>query len=82
MKALLEYAREGDQFFCYRIDRLGRSLVDVVNTVNQMTEMGSQLYLIVDGVDPSSAAGRLQLHLFATLAEYERELINERVRSA
>lgn len=36
---------------------------------------------IVDGVDPSTAQGRLQLHLFATLAEYERELINERVRA-
>ncbi|WP_071067489.1 recombinase family protein [Arthrobacter sp. FB24] len=45
----------------YRIDRLGRSLLD--------------------GIDPSTASGRLQLGLFATLAEYERELINERVRA-
>lgn len=81
MSALLDYAREGDEILVWRIDRLGRSLVDVVNTVNEMTEKGIMLRSIVDGVDPSTAQGRLQLHLFATLAEYERELINERVRA-
>lgn len=65
----------------YRIDRLGRSLIDVLNTVAEMQENGIGLRSIVDGIDPSTASGRLQLGLFATLAEYERELINERVRA-
>lgn len=77
---LLKYARDGDQVYCWRIDRLGRSLIDVLNTVNAMTTRGIALYSLVDGVDPSTPGGRLQLGLFATLAEYERELINERVR--
>lgn len=77
---LLKYARDGDQVFCWRIDRLGRSLIDVLNTVDEMTKRGIGLHSLVDGVDPSTASGRLQLGLFATLAEYERELINERVR--
>lgn len=81
MAELLNYAREGDEIYCWRIDRLGRSLVDVVTTVQDITERGVSLYSIMDGVDPSTAHGRLQLGLFATLAEYERELINERVRA-
>lgn len=81
MSELLKYAREGDQLYVWRIDRLGRSLVDVVNTVNEIQAQGVSLYSIMDGVDPSTAHGRLQLALFASLAEYERELINERVRA-
>jgi DNA invertase Pin-like site-specific DNA recombinase len=81
MVKLLDYARDGDEIFCWRIDRLGRSLVDVINTVNEITSRGIRLHSIMDGVDPSTAHGRLQLALFASLAEYERELINERVRA-
>ncbi|MET4144333.1 recombinase family protein [Arthrobacter sp. UYCo732] len=77
---LLKYARDGDQVYCWRIDRLGRSLIDVLNTVDEMTKRGIALHSLIDGVDPSTPSGRLQLGLFATLAEYERELINERVR--
>jgi DNA invertase Pin-like site-specific DNA recombinase len=77
---LLRYARDGDQVYCWRIDRLGRSLIDVLNTVDGMTKKGIALYSLIDNVDPSTPSGRLQLGLFATLAEYERELINERVR--
>jgi DNA invertase Pin-like site-specific DNA recombinase len=81
MAKLLDYARDGDEIFVWRIDRLGRSLVDVINTVNEITASGIRLYSIMDGVDPSTAHGRLQLALFASLAEYERELINERVKA-
>lgn len=81
LSKLLGYARDGDTVLVYRIDRLGRSLIDVLNTVNEMQGRGIGLKSLVDGIDPSSASGRLQLGLFATLAEYERELINERVRA-
>ncbi|WP_253905201.1 recombinase family protein [Arthrobacter sp. H14] len=80
MKDLLKYARGGDEIIVWRIDRLGRSLIDVLNTVHEMTSRDIGLRSLIDGVDPSSAQGRLQLGLLATLAEYERELINERVR--
>lgn len=81
LSALLSFARKGDTVIVYRIDRLGRSLIDVLNTVSEMQERGIGLRSLVDGIDPSTAAGRLQLGLFATLAEYERELIKERVRA-
>jgi DNA invertase Pin-like site-specific DNA recombinase len=81
LSALLAFARDGDTVIVYRIDRLGRSLIDVLNTVAEMQERGIGLRSLVDGIDPSTAGGRLQLGLFATLAEYERELINERVRA-
>lgn len=81
LSALLSYARRDDTVLVYRIDRLGRSLIDVLNTVAEMQERGIGLRSLVDGIDPSAASGRLQLGLFATLAEYERELINERVRA-
>lgn len=81
LSALLAFAREGDTVLVYRIDRLGRSLIDVLNTVAEMRERGIGLRSLVDGIDPSTPSGRFQLGLFATLAEYERELINERVRA-
>lgn len=81
LQKLLGYARDGDTCLAYRIDRLGRSLIDVLNTVEEMQKRGIALRSLVDGIDPSTPTGRLQLGLFATLAEYERELINERVRA-
>lgn len=81
MTKLLDYAREGDEIYVWRVDRLGRSLVDVINTVNEIISRDIRLHSIMDGVDPSTSHGRLQLALFASLAQYERELINERVRA-
>jgi DNA invertase Pin-like site-specific DNA recombinase len=52
MVRLLDYARDGDEIYCWRIDRLGRFLVDVVNTVQEITDRGIKLHSIMDGVDP------------------------------
>jgi DNA invertase Pin-like site-specific DNA recombinase len=81
MKKLLEYAEQGDTLVVWRIDRLGRSLIDVLNTVKLLRERGVQVRSIADGIDPATATGRLMLNMLATLAEYERELIVERVRA-
>ncbi|PPH53832.1 recombinase family protein [Rathayibacter sp. AY1E2] len=81
MKKLLEYAEDGDTVVVWRVDRLGRSLIDVLNTVNLLRERGVQVRSISDGIDPSTSAGRLMLNMLATLAEYERELIVERVNA-
>ena len=79
MKALLSYAKPGDSVVVWRIDRLGRSLIDVLNTVNLLRERNIQLRSVSDGIDPATPTGRLMLNMLATLAEYERELIVERV---
>jgi hypothetical protein len=65
----------------WRVDRLGRSLIDVLNTVNLLRERGVQVRSISDGIDPATSTGRLMLNMLATLAEYERELIVERVNA-
>lgn len=81
MKKLLEHATEGDTIVVWRIDRLRRSLLDVLSTVGRLREQGIQVRSISDGIDPATATGRLMLNMLATLAEYERELIVERVRA-
>lgn len=81
MKKLLDYVEPGDTVVVWRIDRLGRSLIDVLNTVNLLRERGVQLRSVSDGIDPATTSGRLMLNMLATLAEYERELIVERVNA-
>ena len=81
MQKLLAYAESGDTVVVWRIDRLGRSLVDVLNTVNTLRDAGIGVRSISDGIDPATTTGRLMLNMLATLAEYERELIVERVNA-
>ncbi|MCT2141289.1 recombinase family protein [Dietzia cinnamea] len=81
MKRLLDYAESGDTVVVWRIDRLGRSLIDVLNTVNLMRDKGVKIKSLSDGIDPETTSGRLMLGMLATLAEYERELITERVNA-
>lgn len=79
MKKLLAYAEPGDTVVVWRVDRLGRSLIDVLNTVNLLRDRNIQVKSVSDGIDPATSTGRLMLNMLATLAEYERELIVERV---
>ncbi|WIB26724.1 recombinase family protein [Curtobacterium sp. MCSS17_015] len=79
MGRLLEHAAAGDTVVVWRVDRLGRSLVDVLSTVAMLGERGIGVRSVSDGIDPATSTGRLMLNLMATLAEYERELIVERV---
>lgn len=81
MSKLLEYAETGDTVIVWRIDRLGRSLIDVLNTVELLRGRGIHVRSLLDGIDPATSTGRLMLHMLATLAEYERELIVERVNA-
>lgn len=80
LAAVLEYARPGDTLVVWRLDRLGRSLRELVDLVEQLRRREVALRSLRDGIttETKSAAGRLQLHLFAALAEHERDLIQER----
>lgn len=66
MQKLVEYGEEGDTVVVWRIDRLGRSLIDVLNTVNGLHQAGVNVQSLSDGIDPSTRTGRMML---ATLAE-------------
>jgi len=78
---LSEYARDGDVVVVWRIDRLGRSLIDVLQTVAALQARGIGVRSIQDWIDPTTPGGRLMLGMLATLAEYERELIRERANA-
>lgn len=54
MKALMDCAREEDDVYFWRLDRIGRSVIDVLNTVNDFTSHGVRLHSIMDNLDPTS----------------------------
>ena len=79
--ALDERLEDGDELVVWRIDRIGRSMIDVITTVSDLTDRGVRVRSLTDRIDPSTREGRLMLNLMATFAEYERELIQERVQA-
>ena len=80
LEAALAYLRPGDTFVVYKFDRIGRSLKDLLNIVSSIHERGIQIQSLKDNIDTSSTSGKLMMNIFASLAEFERDLINERVR--
>jgi DNA invertase Pin-like site-specific DNA recombinase len=77
----LRALREGDTLVVWRLDRLGRSLPNLVQIVGQLQDRGVAFESISEKIDTSSAAGKLIFHLFASLAEFERNLIRERTNA-
>jgi DNA invertase Pin-like site-specific DNA recombinase len=78
LAALLDYVREDDTVVVWKLDRLGRDLAHILKTVKAMTERGVTLVSVTDGIDSSTAAGRMMIGVLGSLAEYERELMKER----
>lgn len=73
--------REGDTLVVWRLDRLGRSLSDLVKTVADLELCGVHFESLTEQIETGSAAGKLQFHVFAALAEFERGLIRERTHA-
>ena len=78
LEACLDYVRAGDTLVVWRLDRLGRSLRHLVEVVAQLEQRHVAFESLRESIDTTTAGGKLQLHLFAALAEFERELIRER----
>jgi DNA invertase Pin-like site-specific DNA recombinase len=78
--ALLDYARPGDTICVVRLDRLGRSLRQLLETVEDFKRRGFGLMSLEEKLDTSSAAGELVFHVFGAIAHFERRLISERTR--
>jgi len=74
----LDALREGDALVVWKLDRIGRSLAHVVELVGALQKRGVGLKVLTGGIDTTSAAGRLVFGIFATLSEFERDLILER----
>lgn len=81
LDALLAEARSGDRITVWKFDRVGRSLSHFVQIIATLNERGVAFRSVTEGVDTSTAAGRMVAHTIAAMAEYERELIRERTRA-
>ena len=75
---LLAGLREGDTLVIWRLDRLGRSMAEVLQIVDDLNGRGVNLVSLTDGVDATTPTGRLLLGVLVAAAEYERNLISER----
>jgi DNA invertase Pin-like site-specific DNA recombinase len=75
---LMTYVREGDTVVVWKLDRLGRNTLHILETVKALTDRGVTLVSVTDGIDSSTAAGRMMIGVLGSLAEYERELTKER----
>jgi len=78
---LLSRLRSGDTVYIYKLDRLGRSLKHLLHVVGDLQQRGVGLVSLTDAINTTSAQGRLVFNLFASLAEFERELIRERTHA-
>jgi DNA invertase Pin-like site-specific DNA recombinase len=74
----LDHLRPGDTLVVWRLDRLGRSLRHLIETVRQLEERGVAFKSLTEAIDTSTPGGKLVFHIFGALAEFERELIKER----
>jgi DNA invertase Pin-like site-specific DNA recombinase len=80
LTTLLDYARHGDVLCVVRLDRLGRSLRELLETVEMLKKRGIALMSLEERIDTTSAAGELIFHVFGAIAHFERRLIAERTR--
>ncbi len=78
LQAALEFIKPGDTLVVWRLDRLGRSLKHLIETVSQLEERGIDLRSLHEALDTKTAGGRLIFQIFGALAEFEHNLICER----
>lgn len=83
LKAALDYARDhtGDVLVVWKLDRLARSLSQLIETADALQRRGIDLRSLTEAIDTGSAGGRLVFHLFGAMAEFERGLIRERTQA-
>lgn len=80
LNALIDYARAGDTIAVVRLDRLGRSLNELLAIIEKLKARGIALLSLEEKIDTSSAAGELVFHVFGAIAHFERRLIAERTK--
>jgi DNA invertase Pin-like site-specific DNA recombinase len=78
LNSAIEYARKGDIIVVWKLDRLGRSIGDLINIINELNQKEVGFKTITGDIDTTTSGGKLIFHIFAALAEFEKELIKER----
>ncbi len=81
LKAAIDYMRDGDVLVVWKLDRLGRSLSHLIETVTALEKRGVGFRSITEAIDTTTPGGRLVFHLFGALGQFERDLIQERTRA-
>ena len=81
MKAALDYMRTGDTLVVWKLDRLARSMKQLIETVEMLEGQGIGFRSLTEAIDTTTAGGKLVFHIFGALAEFERSIIRERTRA-
>lgn len=81
LQKLMTQIRASDVVVVWKLDRLARSLKDLVSLVNEMQGKGAELQSLNDHIDTTTPQGKFTFHLFAALAEFERDIIRERTKA-
>jgi DNA invertase Pin-like site-specific DNA recombinase len=77
----LSHLREGDTLVVWRLDRLGRSLRHLIDTITKLADRGVGFKSLTENIDTTTSGGKLVFHIFGALAEFEREIIRERTQA-
>lgn len=77
----LEYIRSGDTLVVWKLDRMGRSLRHLIDIINGLADKDIQFKSLQESIDTSTPGGKLVFHVFGAVAEFERDLIRERVNA-
>jgi DNA invertase Pin-like site-specific DNA recombinase len=78
LRAALDFMRDGDTLMVWKLDRLARSLKQLIDTVDGLSDRGAHFRSLTESIDTATPNGRLIFHVFGALAEFERGLIRER----
>jgi DNA invertase Pin-like site-specific DNA recombinase len=81
LTAALDYMREGDTLVVYKLDRLARSMSQLIATVQDLSDRKIELHSLNEAIDTTSPAGRFTFGIFAALAEFERDMIRSRTKA-
>ena len=81
LRSALDYVRDGDVLIVWKLDRLGRSLPHLIETVATLEKRGVGFRSITEAINTTTPGGRLVFHLFGALGQFERDLIQERTRA-
>jgi len=77
----LAYLREGDTIVVWKLDRLGRSIQHLIQTVKDLNDKNIGLQSLRENIDTATSGGKLIFHIFSALAEFEKDLISERTKA-
>lgn len=81
LHSALSHLRKGDTLVVWKLDRLGRSLPHLIQTIKELNDKGIGFKCLQENIDTTTSSGQLIFHIFGALAEFERELIRERTQA-